>query len=98
MDSVCSLVTRTFTNDAYGIQRETETEKTVFCRVDSIGSSEFFDASQTGLKPELRFTIYDKEYSGERLVKYKGDYFSVYRTYNRSLDFVELYAERDVGT
>lgn len=98
MDSVCKLVKRTYVNDLYGIQREHETETTVFCRVDSISSSEFFDASQAGQKPELRFTIYCKEYSGEELVKYKGEYFSVYRTYMRSQDFIELYAERDVGT
>ena len=98
MDSVCKLITRTFSNDDYGIQRETEVEKTVFCDVSSISASEFFDASQTGLKPDLRFILYFKEYSGEGLVKYKGEYFSVYRTYLRNRDYIELYTQRDVGT
>lgn len=93
-----TLIKRGWTNDAYGIQRETSQTHTVFCNVESITASEFFNASQTGLKPEFRFTIYSAEYDGETLVQFNGERLNVYRTYQRSKDLVELYTTKDAGT
>lgn len=93
-----TLIKREYVNDAYGIQRETSTTRTVFCNVESITASEFFNASQTGLKPELRFAIYAAEYGGEMIVQYNGMRLNVYRVYQRSKDFVELYTTKDAGT
>ena len=92
-----TLVKRTYELDRYGIQRETEETSEIFCNVADISSSEFFEASQTGLKPELRFDILVAEYSGESLVLYNGDYLNVYRVYQRSKDYVELYTTKDAG-
>ena len=39
--------------DDYGIPRKTQTEKVVFCRVLSIGQTEFYQAAASGLKPEI---------------------------------------------
>lgn len=97
-NSAVMLIKRTYVNDEYGIQRETTENKTVFCNVESISSAEFFNASQTGLKPEYRFTLYAFEYSGESLVQYNGERLNVYRVYRRSKDFVELYTTKDAGT
>ena len=93
-----TLIKRTYTNDDYGIQRATTDTKTVFCNVESISSSEFFNASQEGLKPEYRFIIYSFEYSGESLVQYNGERLNVYRTFQRSKDLIELYTTKDAGS
>lgn len=97
-NSAVTLIKREYVNDAYGIQRETSTTHTVFCNVESITASEFFNASQTGLKPEYRFTIYSFEYDGENIVQYQGERLNVYRVFQRSKDFVELYTTKDAGT
>jgi hypothetical protein len=38
------------------------------------------------------------DYNGERIVEYKGERFSIYRTYHAKTDTIELYAERKGGT
>lgn len=83
--------------DAYGVPKETVTENSVFARVESISAAEFFDGGQNGLKPEYRFLVNAWEYSDEPDVEYKGKVYSVYRTYRRNLDLLELYTERKVG-
>lgn len=93
-----TLISRTYENDAYGIQRAKTQENTVFCNVTSISGAEFFEAAQTGVKPELRFVIYSFEYNGETLVEYNGTEYTVYRTFARSKDLIELYVTKDGGT
>ena len=91
MTGVLNLIGQTFTTDSYGVETATETERTVMCEVASVSQSEFFAAANTELNPEFRFTVFfgDIEYEGER--------FSIYRTY-RSGDYMELYAERKIGS
>ena len=38
------------------------------------------------------------DYSGESVVEYNGGTYSVYRTYLRKTDIIELYVERKGGT
>ena len=83
--------------DAYGVPKETVTEKSIFARVESISAAEFFDGGQNSLKPEYRFLVNAWEYSDEPDVEYNGKVYSVYRTYRRNIDLMELYTERKVG-
>ena len=96
MTDVLVLVTQAVTTDQYGNEEYTETDKTVFCEVESISQSEFYAAANTELNPEYRFSVFFGDYSGEDLVKYHGVRYAVYRTY-RPGDYIELYAERKVG-
>lgn len=95
-DDVMYLVTETLTQDAYGVFQRTETERKVFCKVTSIGSREWFDGGRNGLNPELRFIVFRYDYDGEKIVKFHGDYFTIYRTFIRD-DNIELYTERRQG-
>lgn len=70
----------------------------VFCQVDSVTQSEFFEGGRNGLNPEYRFTMFAADYQGERNVIYNGHQFSVYRTYQPRTDIIELYVERKGGT
>ena len=96
MTDVITLITQTITTDKYGNEVATETERTVYCEVDSISQTEFYAAANTELNPEYRFTIFFGDYEGESLVKFNGARYSVYRTY-RTGDDLELYAERKIG-
>ena len=96
MADVITLITQTITTDKYGNEEATETERTVYCEVDSISQTEFYAAANTELNPEYRFTILFGDYEGESLVKFNGARYSVYRTY-RTGDDLELYAERKIG-
>lgn len=96
MTDVITLITQTITTDKYGNEVATETEKTIYCEVDSVSQSEFFAAENTELNPEYRFTIFFGDYDGQGLVKFNGARYSVYRTY-RTGDDLELYTERKIG-
>lgn len=96
MTDVITLITQAITTDKYGNEVATETEKTIFCEVDSVSQSEFFAAENTELNPEYRFTIFFGDYDGQSLVKFNGARYSVYRTY-RTGDDLELYTERKIG-
>ena len=96
MTDVITLVTQTITTDKYGNEVATETEKTVFCEVDSISQTEFYAAANTELNPEYKFTMFVGDYEEEEVVVFNGARYSVYRTY-RSGENLELYAERKVG-
>lgn len=75
------------------------TEKVeVFAQVQSVSSSEFFNASQIGLSPEMRFTMFSGDYQGETVIEHEGANYSVYRVYHNAPDTVELYCQREAGT
>lgn len=97
MQDVITLRRVGITVDEYGVPQNEVTETDVYARVESVSASEFFDAGQNGLKPEYRFTVSAWEYGDEEELSYNGRIYSIYRTYRRSLDLIELYAERKVG-
>lgn len=90
------LVSKTITTDAYGIEQATETERQVFCKVDSISQNEFYSAANTELNPEFRFTVFFGDYEGEDICLFNNNRYAIYRTF-RSGDNLELYAEREIG-
>ena len=93
------LISVTYSNDAYGILRATESEpREVMCQVDSVTRNEFFEAGRNGLNPEYVFRVFFGDYDGERIVEYKGKRYGIYRTYHGRNDMMELYAERKGGT
>jgi hypothetical protein len=95
---VLTLIGTTRTQDEYGIWHETPTARNVFCQVNSITRSEFFDAGRNGLAPEFMFSMFAGDYEGERVCEYRGQKYSIYRTYLGRNDVIELYAERKGGS
>lgn len=96
--SVITLISVTRTQDDYGVWRDQETTTDVFCQVDSITQSEFFEAGRNGLNPEYRFRLFFGDYNNQEIVSYNNQRYSVYRTYLRRDDTIELYVERKGGT
>lgn len=97
MTDIIQLIKQTATVNKYGIEEITETERTVYCKVDSISQAEFYQAANTEFNPEFRFTVFFGDYEGESILAFNGLRYSIYRTY-RTGDDLELYAERKVGT
>ena len=95
---IITLYADTVTYDDYGVAVKQRTGREVFCKVDSVTRSEFFEAGRSGLKPEYRITMFFGDYEGETFVGYNGRIYSVYRTYMAKTDIIELYVERKTGT
>jgi len=94
---VVTLISVTKEKNAYGIESGTESRRDVFVNVQSVTRQEFFDAGQAGLQPQYVFVMFGPDYEGEKVVEYKGKRYSVYRTYARKDDNLELYVEERAG-
>lgn len=95
---VITLVAVTRTQNEYGQWVASESTKDVYCEVDSVSQSEFFEGGRNGLNPEYRFTMFFADYNNEPIVEYKSQRYAVYRTYLNKNDKLELYVERKGGT
>lgn len=95
---VINLISVVRVKDENGFWVETKASRQVYCRVDSISQSEFFEAGRNGLNPDYRFTMFSGDYQNEEIVEYRGQTYSVYRTYLTRSDNIELYVERKGGT
>ena len=100
-NDIIKLISETDTVDEYGDTVTTETERTVFAQVKSIGQNEFYQAQAVGLKPEIKFVIADfADYQNEKKLKYKpygGDeeYYTVLRTYRTKYN-LEIVCKRGI--
>lgn len=81
MDDVIKLINKTYTVDEYGNQIETPTERQVFCKVNSVVRTEFYNAAQVNMHPNYVFTLsHYKDYLNEPELKYT-DWTGVEKTY-----------------
>jgi len=92
-----ALLKTTYTQDDLGEWVEASEEVNVFAYVSSVTMSEFYQAGLQGMKPEYRFLIWQTEYSGEELLKYDDNIYSIYRTYLRDDGRIELYVTLKKG-
>lgn len=92
------LVTQDIATDPLG-QRiiRGESSRSAWANVGSISASESASAGQNGLTPSLRVTIHREDWHGEQLVRYGGEGYSVYRSYDGGRDTIELYLEKKGG-
>lgn len=94
---IITLVAYTSQQNDYGVWEKTKSERDVFCSVDSVTRSEFFEGGRNGFNPEYRITMFYADYNGEDEVIYNGQAYGVYRTYHAKTDELELYVERKGG-
>ena len=92
--NVAALIT--VSPEAAGVGTEpTETRRTVFCTVRSIGQQEAYLAMGQGLNPELKIILaHDFEYEGEQLCEIDGVKYDILRTYVTETDGIELTLQR----
>lgn len=97
-DKALYLICSTITEDEIGNQIETLSERMVYGEELYVGSNEFYNAAQAGLRPEKHFEVYTREYRGETKVKCGDVTYRIIRTNpGKSLEKTRLICER-VGT
>lgn len=88
-DDIVSLV--------WPLSQGQEDKTDVFGRIESVGQQEFFAGAQNGLKPQYKVTVWENDYSDQPIVIICGRRYSVYRTYTRSDQKIELYLSEKIG-
>ena len=85
--------------EAHGIFDScTESTRTVYCTVRSIGQTEVYQAMAAGLNPEIKFVLaHGFEYKGEKYVQYNGERWRILRTYATEADSIELTCQKVTG-
>lgn len=68
----------------------------VYANRRSVRQSEFYQAMQTGLRPELMFEIRSAEYQGEPKLRYGDTEYNIIRTYDKG-EIMELVCGGLVG-
>ena len=92
MNELLTLVSRTLADDGYTVAEESRRD--VFCRLASIGQTEFYQAQATDLRPELKFVLADYlEYDGEYLCIFNGVWYRVIRTFRAGQE-LEIVVQR----
>lgn len=94
---VAYLVTQDWVQDSIGVHRELSTERKVYVQTNSVSGSEWFEGGRNGLNPEIRFTLWRFDYNGEEVIKFRDQYYTIYRTYLARSDMIELYCEKRKG-
>lgn len=87
MEDVITLCKNEPTLNKYRIQVDNFTKREVLCEKNSATRSEFYQASQVGIKPELEVEVFFMDYEGEEVAIYDGQYYRVVRTYRGSRDY-----------
>jgi SPP1 family predicted phage head-tail adaptor len=81
---VVDLVAITEGKDADGFPTDVETVRNnIFANKKSVRSSEFYQASQQGIRLSLMFEIRSIEYQDEKELRFEGKDFEIIRTYDR---------------
>lgn len=95
--NVCYLISQTFTRDTSGVMQPTEISTQVFCNVQSVTASEWFEGGRNGLNPAYRLTLFEGDYAGQEIVKLNDVRYAVYRTYKTKDNNIELYVQKEGG-
>jgi SPP1 family predicted phage head-tail adaptor len=96
-DDIINLISTSIVDDDIGNQIPQEVSKEVFCTIESISQSEYFQASQSGLKSQFKITISEFDYDGETITEYNSKRFTIYRTYLKNDERIELYLATKAG-
>lgn len=73
-----------------GYETETSADTVIWAGKRSVNRSEFYQATQAGYKADVIFSVYAFEYNGEEQVVFNDVVYDVVRTYQATLDIIEL--------
>lgn len=98
IDLTTKLVTKQFVIDAIGNQKLQENFVEVpIIDVEDVYQSEFYNASQQGLKPTLRLRISDLNYNDEPELEYMNYRYSIIRVDKVNNEEIALVCEKRSG-
>ena len=97
-EGTVTLVVPTYGRDALKQLVKTGEELLhVFCQMESVSQSEWSAAGINGLKAEYKLTVWADEYRNATAAIVDDVRYSIYRTFQRSEDKIELYLTRKAG-
>lgn len=88
-----TLIGETLTRNERSEQVAVQTETSVIGTLSGVMASEFYQAANTGYRPEIVVTVYEQEYAGQQHLRVNDITYTVIRTY-LSGDFIELHCQR----
>lgn len=97
MDVIAYLIGYTVTLNDYKQEITTETRSQIFAKKESVSRAEFYNGGKSGLQPEFRLKTAIIDYNGELEVELDNVRYGIYRTFNVSADYIELYCEKKGG-
>lgn len=95
--AIAYLVDYNYNKNDYGVLERTPNKRKVYVDVESVNAQEFFDGGRNGLRPALRFSIFAYDYKGEKVIEYNNEQYTIYRTYLKHYDQIDLYVEFKKG-
>ena len=98
IDVTCKLITQSYETDSIGNQllKDSFTEVPII-EVQDVYQSEFYNASQQGLKPTLRLLISDLNYNEEEELEYMKKRYTIIRVDKVDNENIALVCEKRVG-
>lgn len=97
-ECIVTLEVPTYGRDALNQLVKTGTEQIpVYCQIESVSQSEWSAAGINGLKAEYKVTVWADEHRNAVSAILDGVRYSIYRTFQRSEDMIELYLTRKAG-
>lgn len=98
IDLTTKLITKQYVIDNVGNEKLQENFVEIpIIEVEDVYASEFYSASQQGLKPSLRLRISDLNYSNEPELEYMGNRYSIIRVDKVNNEEIALVCERRSG-
>ena len=92
------LISTTTTKDAAGQSIPGEPKiSSCIGTLDSVYQNEFYQADQAGIRPQGVIKMNIAEYGGQKILSVDGQKYTIYRTYERDADWIELYYGERVG-
>lgn len=92
-----TLFTETIRKDSVGQTIKTRVNDVVKAVRMSVAQSEYFNADQSGIRPDFKLEMYAGDYSGQKNLSIDGEEYTIYRTYSPRRDKIELYVGERVG-
>lgn len=97
-DWTIKLITNQYVFDEYGNQKlQTNYIEVPIIEIQDVYQSEFYNASQQGLKPTLRVMISNLNYNDEEELVYMNKYYSIIRVDRVDNENIALVCEKRVG-
>lgn len=92
------LMSETVTQDETGQNKKTPVKSGLLIgKLRSVYQNEFYQAEQAGLRPQGVVEMSSFDYKGEPLIEIDSKPYTIYRTYLKGTDRIELYFGERVG-
>lgn len=95
-NETCVLCAKAYTPDDEGVAMVADTKTEVFCNPFTVGAQTWYSMREMGISPSAEIQVRTCDYSGERDVLYRGEWYSV-EGVSEAGDFTRLILRHQVS-